>query len=151
MDQFDFQVEGIVVAGHGVASGESPHSPYPKGAIAMQKPYFKAGGLDLDGYFEGTLNISISPHQFKIIKPRFYFPKLRWTDLHPPETFSFAACQITFQNKTYGSWIYYPHPETKEVHFQDASTVEAIAPPIPNINYGDSIELKVDSGAVAIT
>ncbi|MGD1938013.1 MAG: hypothetical protein ACFCA4_10715 [Cyanophyceae cyanobacterium] len=86
MDQFDLQVEGILVAGHGVASGESPHSPYPKSTIAMQKTHFKAGGLDLDGYFEGTLNLSISPKKFQLLNPRHRFPLLRWTDLHPPET-----------------------------------------------------------------
>ncbi len=74
------------MAGHGVASGESPHSPYPKSTIAMQKTHFKAGGLDLDGYFEGTLNLSISPKKFQLLNPRHRFPLLRWTDLHPPET-----------------------------------------------------------------
>ncbi|MEM9770031.1 MAG: hypothetical protein AAF889_00250 [Cyanobacteria bacterium P01_D01_bin.73] len=151
MDQFDIEVDGVVIAGHGVASGRSPQSPYPESTIALQKPHFKAGGLDLDGYFEGTLNISISPRNFKLIQPRHTFPLLRWTELHPPETFSFVRCQIQFQNGEYDGWIYYPHPETKAVHFQDASTLEAIAVPIPRINYGDPVTLRLCSQEIGIS
>ena len=150
MDKFDLEIEGVVVEGHGVASGRSPDSPYPESSIAMQKPHFKARGLDLDSYFDGTLNISIAPHQFKLIKPTYTFPHVRWTHLHPPETFSFARCQITFQNKTYPAWIYYPHPETKEVHFQNDSTLEVITGPIPNTNYGSVVILSVCRQEVSI-
>ena len=151
MDPFDLEIEGVVVKGHGVASGRSPDSPYPKSTIAMQKPYFKAKGLDLDGYFfDDTLNISISPQKFRIIKPRFSFPFLRWTDLHPPETFSFSACQLKPHRMLYEGWIYYPHPETKNVHFQDESTIEIIAPHIPKIKYGTSIMLLLNSEEVCL-
>lgn len=144
------EVAGIVVPGHGVASGRSPTSPYPKSTIAMQMPYFKMGGLDLDGHFTGTLNISINPRQFKIVKPSHLFPHLHWTDLHPPETFSFAHCQLKFQGVSYPGWIYYPHPETKEVHFQNDSTLEVITTPIPDINYGSVVILSAYSQEVSI-
>ncbi|MGF1591433.1 MAG: hypothetical protein ACFCU7_19755 [Pleurocapsa sp.] len=40
-------------------------------------------------------------------------------------------------------FIYYPHPETKIGHFQDDSILEAIAPKIPHLNYGDRLILKL--------
>jgi hypothetical protein len=54
-------VEGIVQAGHGVASGNTAQSPYPQGTIKMQQPFFRQLGLDLSPYFPGTLNVSIAP------------------------------------------------------------------------------------------
>ena len=50
-----------------------------------------------------------------------------WTDLHPPEHFSFSQCRVTFAAVDYHGWIYYPHPETKRRNFQDASLLEVIA------------------------
>ncbi len=40
----------VLVQGHGVASGKAV-SPYPKGTIEMQLPFFAALGLDLSSYW----------------------------------------------------------------------------------------------------
>ncbi|MDJ0726751.1 MAG: hypothetical protein QNJ38_16725 [Prochloraceae cyanobacterium] len=136
------RVNGTLERGHKVASGQGKNSPYPSGTIEMQTPFFKELGLDLRGYFKGTLNVSISPNTFKILKPEFTFKDVEWTDKHPPETFSFSSCRIIFKKCRYNSWIYYPHPETKKRHFQEPYIVEIIAPFIPEINYGDAIELE---------
>jgi hypothetical protein len=63
------QVSGIVVEGHRVASG--PSKEYPYGSLERQIPFFRSGGLDLDGYFHGTLNISIAPLRFEMLQPSF--------------------------------------------------------------------------------
>jgi len=52
-------VSGILVEGHRVASG--PSKEYPFGSLERQKPFFKAGGLDLERFFPGTLNIFLRP------------------------------------------------------------------------------------------
>src|SRR5512143_3895809 len=83
-------VSGIVIEGYGVASG--PSQDYPYGALDRQRPIFKARGFDLDGYFNGSLNIDIRPATFKMLKPEYTFPLVEWTDPHPPETFSFSRC-----------------------------------------------------------
>jgi len=142
-------VPGRIVPGHQVASQPSEH--YPLGTIALQLPFFKACGLDLSAYHRATLNVSISPQVFKLVQPQFTFRNVNWTIHHPPEDFSFSRCRIKYRDAQYDGWIYYPHPETKQRHFQNLSLVEVIAPLIPNLAYGDAVELVVNADEVAIT
>lgn len=134
--------------GHQVAS--RPSIAYPYSSLEKQKPYFKALGLDLYEYFNGTLNISIAPLEFKMIHPHFTFERVEWTDLHPPETFSFSRCKVFFKGVEYSGWVYYPHPETKKTHFQNPSLIEVITYEIPEIQYGDGIEIEVDPDEISI-
>ena len=91
----------VLLEGHGVASGQAldpvhlKRSPYPKGTIAMQLPVFAALGLDLSPFWPGTLNLSFSPVELQLRNPDYFFQDLKWTHLHPPETFRFA-CLIAF-------------------------------------------------------
>lgn len=141
-------IVGVVTSGYQVASGQSKNSPYPRGTIEMQLPFFKNLGLDLSQYYLGTLNISISPKQFKIIHPEYTFKNVKWSPEHDPEDFSFSRCQIIFNECEYNALIYYPHPETKINHFQNPSVLEIIAVPIPDIKYGDSVSIKVNSSEI---
>jgi len=141
-------IHGILTQGYRVASG--PSKDYPYGALDRQRPLFKARGLDLSNYFNGTLNIDIHPHMFQLIEPEFTFHNVEWTDLHPPEHFSFSRCKGIYQNVEYEGWVYYPHPETKLRHFQNPSLLEVIAPPIPNIKYGDELDVMVNPQEVAV-
>ena len=143
-------VAGVVQRGHGVASGRGPNSPYPISSLRMQAPFFKARGLDLSPYFEGTLNFSIAPHTFQLIKPQFTFPLVAWTTLHPPETFSFSACRVIYRAVSYDGWVYYPHPETKIRHFQDPTIIEVITTFIPELTYGNAIELQVKATEIVL-
>ena|SRR5688572_6881235 len=142
------RVSGVLVRGHQVAS--RPSKDYPYSTLEKQKPYFKNLGLDLYLYFNGTLNISIAPLTFKMLAPEFTFELVEWTDLHPPETFSFSRCKVIFKNREYEGWVYYPHPETKKNHFQNASLVEVVAIEIPNIKYGDNLKLEINSSEIYI-
>lgn len=139
---------GVVARGYRVASG--PSKEYPYGALERQRPLFKARGLDLEAYFNGTLNLDIRPCRFEMRKPQFTFERVAWTDLHPPETFSFSRCAVVFQGAEYDGWVYYPHPETKVRHFQDPSLLEVIAMPIPGLGYGDAVLARVNPHEVAI-
>ena len=135
-------IHGILVEGYRVASG--PSKDYPYGALDRQRPIFKERGLDLSTYFNGTLNIDISPHTFKLVNPEFTFRHVEWTDLHPPEHFSFSRCKVTFKGIEFDGWVYYPHPETKLRHFQNPSLLEVVAEPIPKIFYGDELDVMVN-------
>ncbi|MBW4443950.1 MAG: CTP-dependent riboflavin kinase [Plectolyngbya sp. WJT66-NPBG17] len=146
----DQQIEGIIQAGYGVASGTTDSSPYPKGTIEMQAPFFRALGLDLAPFFPGTLNINISPKQFQLVSPQYTFRNVQWAEGFAPEDFSFTPCQIIDKNKSFDSLIYYPHPETKIGHFQNPSIVEVIAPLIPDLKYGDRILLSINTEQVRI-
>ena len=134
--------------GHQVAS--RPSKEYPYSSLEKQKPFFKALGLDLYEYFNGTLNISIAPYEFKMMRPEFTFELVEWTDLHPPETFSFSRCKVFFNGGEYTGWVYYPHPETKKTHFQNASLVEVITYQIPEIQYGDEMEIEVNPDEILV-
>lgn len=76
---------------------------------------------------------------------------MKWHPDYSAETFSFSPCQVVYQDLTYAGLIYYPHPETKIGHFQDDSIIEAIAPKIPSLSYGDRLILKVDPQQILIT
>jgi len=134
-------VRGILRKGYGVASG--PSQDYPYGALERQVPIFQARGLDLSTLFHGTLNIDIRPFTFRIVMPEFTFRDVFWTDLHPPEHFSFSQCSVLFGGTLHAGWVYYPHPETKRRHFQDPSLLEVIAEWIPDIKPGDELQVFV--------
>lgn len=142
-------ISGTVVEGYRVASEPSKDYPY-YGALERQRPLFKARGLDLDDYFNGTLNIDIRPLIFTMLKPQYTFEHVAWTDLHPPETFSFSRCQVIFRGLTYAGWVYYPHPETKLRHFQNPSLLEVIALPIPEIRYGEDVQVRINLLEIAL-
>jgi hypothetical protein len=141
-------LHGILMQGHQVAS--RPSKAYPYSSLEKQKPYFKELGLDLSPYFNGTLNISIAPFEFEMAKPELTFSLVEWTDLHPPETFSFSRSKVIFGGKEYEGWVYYPHPETKKTHFQNPSLVEVITYEIPGIKYGDKLEVILNTLKIKI-
>jgi hypothetical protein len=139
---------GTLARGYRVASG--PSQDYPYGALERQKPLFKARGFDLDGYFNGTLNVDISPATFAMQIPEFTFPLVEWTDLHPPETFSFSRCKVVYREVEYEGWVYYPHPETKLRNFQNPSLLEVIARPILGLQYGEVLQVWVNADEIAV-
>jgi hypothetical protein len=142
-------LRGVIVQGYRVASG--PSKDYPYGALERQKPIFKSRGLNLDDYFNGTLNIDIRPYTFQLIKPEFSFHNVEWTDLHPPEHFSFSRCKVIYKDIEHEGWVYYPHPETKRRHFQNPSLLEVIAYPIPEIHYGDKVKVFVNPDEIVVS
>jgi hypothetical protein len=141
-------VPGILARGYRVASG--PSKDYPYGALDRQRPFFKALGLDLEGYFNGTLNLDLRPASFQMLKPEYTFPLVEWTDLHPPETFSFSRCVVRYRGIEYAGWVYYPHPETKLRHFQNPSLLEVITRPIPGLEYDAALEVGVNPAEIAL-
>ena len=141
-------VAGVIVIGYQVASG--PSNDYPYGTIEKQKPLFKELGLDLGRFYSGTLNVSIAPYTFEMARPEYTFQQVAWTDLHPPEDFSFSRCTVRYQGGRYDGYVYYPHPETKKRHFESASIIEIISVYIPDIKYGDEVEVDLQAGEILI-
>ncbi len=149
----------VRLKGHGVASGqalrsgESRSSPYPRGTIAMQSPFFAALGLDLSPYWPGTLNLSFSPSEICLRHPDYLFRDLEWTDLHPPETFSFWKIRLrsdSCDDVNVPGLVYWPHPETKARHWQNQSTLEILVPFINNLSPGQRFELGVNPAAIQV-
>jgi hypothetical protein len=144
-------IEGTVKAGYGVASGRAADPRFPGGTIAMQMPFFQAGGLDLTAYFPGTLNLAIAPHTYQILQAKQTFRNLKWSPTEPAEDFSFFDCLIQWQNHSpQPGLIYYPHPETKPEHFQAADVLEIITGAIAGLQYGDRVQLAYDPQQILI-
>ena len=142
-------VHGRIVQGYRVASG--PSADYPYGALDRQRPIFASRGLDLSRCFNGTLNVDIRPYKFQMLRAEFTFRDVQWTDLHPPEHFSFSRCKVIFRNLEYDGWVYYPHPETKIRNFQNPSLLEVIAMPIRGLEYGDEVDVLVNPAEIEIS
>jgi hypothetical protein len=141
-------ISAVIVKGYRVASG--PSADYPYGTLEKQFPLFKQLGLDLGQFQLGTLNASIAPATFEMDHPEYTFRQVAWTDLHPPEDFSFSRCTIRFKGARYAGYVYYPHPETKKRHFENASILEIISVHIPAIGYGDRVELELDPDEIRL-
>ena len=144
-------IEGVVQQGHGVASGMNSKSPYPTGTIATQSPFFKDLGLDLSSYWQGTINLSFKPYEYVLQKPDYMYENMYWTDLHPPETFSFWNVKISYLDKhEIDGLIYYPHPETKARHWQSSSVLEILAPRIDNLQNGCRLKVMGSEGCLKL-
>jgi hypothetical protein len=138
---------GRLVAGHGVASGRAADSPYPAGTIALQAPLFAAHGIDLSPFQAATLNLDFRPGEWRLRDPDHRVELLAWSDVHPPETFSFWRCQLQPHRanaQPVEALIYYPHPETKQAHHQPPGLLELLAPPLGAVQAGDRFSLWVD-------
>ncbi|MEB3234007.1 MAG: hypothetical protein VKM98_01140 [Cyanobacteriota bacterium] len=135
-----------LVSGHGVASGRAPDSPYPAGTISLQTPLFAAHGVDLGGYYPGTLNLAFDDTRWRLRDPDARLEQLRWTELHPPETFSFWRVALRWQDlqRPVAGLLYWPHPETKQRHHQPCDRLELLAPWLDGIANRTGLELGVD-------
>jgi hypothetical protein len=141
-------IKGKLVPGYRVASG--PSKDYPYGTLSKQKPFFRELGLNLDPYYEGTLNISIAPIHFTWVNPQYTFRGVAWTNLHPPEDFSFQPCRIKVKGDCYEGIIYCPHPQTKIRHFEKDDLIEVITFWVPGLQYGDSLEIEVEKDTLVL-
>lgn len=144
-------IAGVVIKGHRVASGLAEDSPYPGSTIALQQASFAERGLDLSPFHPGTINISIRPCEFEMVAPEFDLRGVKWLATAPAEDFALSRCQIEHDGRLADGMIYYPRPETKVVHFQDASTIEILAPFLEGLAYGDPVQLTLNTREVLVT
>ncbi len=147
------RVKATIVEGHGVASGKSLAPRFQGGTIEMQKPVFHALGLNLDGYYSGTINVSIAPLKYEIKRAKYAFKNVLWSHTAPPEDFSFFDCRILYGERqtTADGLIYFPHPETKPQHFQPADVLEVLTPYIEDLIYGTELLIELNDEQIAIS
>lgn len=137
-------ISATIVQGHRVASGLNGNPRFPGGTLRMQLPFFKELGLDLSAFYPGTLNVSIAPLSYRVVRPRHTFRALKWHPEDPAEDFSFF--DVTVHRELAASvkgWIYFPHPDTKPVHFQKPDVLELLLPWAEGLSYGTKIKLEV--------
>lgn len=146
-DAVDFQV----VEGRGAASGRNEFVDL-HGSLRAQKPLFKAAGIDLDSFFEGTINAELPIGGFEISAPLFRVRDLVWLDGHPGEDFDFCSCALQVHGLIYPGLIYYPRPETKHSYTRPVppNLVEILAPFVAGLRYGTRGRLYVDPRQVKL-
>lgn len=145
------KVHGVLTQGHGVASGRGGDPRFPGGTIRMQLPHFAARGLELNAYHSGTLNVSIRPHTYRVLRPKVTFRNVKWHPVEPEEDFSFFDCRVRIGNAApVDALVYYPHPETKPEHFQPPDILEILAPYLPDIRYGEPVVLELPEGQIRV-
>lgn len=142
--------KGVVVAGHGVASGRARDTPFAGGTVALQAPHFAARGLDLSPFVPATINLDIAPHRLVPTAPRWTFVDVEWTDVHGPETFSFVECTVARGEATVAGLVYHPHPETKPMHHQPSTVVELLLPRLAGLAAGEELWLRLDPHQAAL-
>lgn len=135
------EVPARVIRGHGVASGKGKDNRYPEGTLALQVPFFRERGLDLSGYFRGTLNLDISPFRFSCRQPDFFFEGIDWSPHIPAENFLFFRVALLYEGERHAGLVYMPDPATKTDHPQPEHMLEVIMPWITGISYGDEVIL----------
>ena len=135
------QIKAKIVEGYGVASGKNSDPRFPQGTLALQIPFFRKEGLDLGVFHLGTLNLDISPHSYKLLKPKFKFNRVKWSEHLEAENFSFYPCLISLVNKdaSYECLVYWPHPSTKPDFHQSEKILEIMGPLMSELSYGSEV------------
>jgi hypothetical protein len=132
---------GTVVAGHGVASGSGQDRRYPNGTIRLQQPFFLERGIDLSGYYAGTLNVDLAPLAPVPARPLFD-GVIRWFG-ELEERFLLAPVEVEAHGARCAGLWYYPHPETKPAHFQPGTVVELLLPWMDAVRVGDRVSVRL--------
>lgn len=136
-------IPATIVQGHRVASGLNGNPRFPGGTVRMQLPFFLALGLDLGGFYPGTLNVSIAPLGYRVVRPRHTFRGVKWHPTEPAEDFSFFDVTVHREGAPpVSGLIYFPHPDTKPEHFQKPDVLELLLPWTEGLAYGTAIRLE---------
>ncbi len=145
-------VPARVLRGHQVASGRGGDPRFPGGTIRMQAPHFAALGLDLSLFYPGTLNVSVAPLRYRIVRPRATFRGVRWHPTQPAEDFSFFDVRLVREGlPAVDGLIYYPHPDTKPEHFQPAEVLELLLPFVEGLGVATEVTLAIPAGQMVVT
>ena len=117
----------------------------------MQAPHFLTLGLDLSVFYRGTVNASISPLSYRIVKARHTFRQVKWHPTEPAEDFSFFDVRLLRPTgSALSGLIYYPHPETKPEHFQEPGVLELLLPFVEGLWCGVELCLEIPPAQMVI-
>lgn len=144
-------ISARIVPGHRVASGLNGNPRFPGGTLRMQEPHFLALGFNLAFYHRGTMNVSIAPRSYRVVKAPMTFRNVKWHPTEPAEDFSLFDIRLLRPDVLpVEGKIYFPHPDTKPEHFQQPDVLELLFPFVPGLNYGDEIRLSIPSDQMAV-
>lgn len=141
-------LKGRVVRGYGIASGLNPDPTLKlNNTIYLQKPFFEKARIpNISKMYNGTINLDISPQEFKIIQPD-YEVTCEWIK-DVTETFWFVKTIIDFKSKKYQAYVYYPCPS--EVKSHKDNIVELLTQKMPDLNYGQLLSIQVSEEKIRL-
>ncbi len=132
-------LEGPVIRGLRIASGLNRDLNQKLNyTIRRQKPFFIEAGVPEFGHiWEGTINLSIAPKKFQILRPDHevtceWFPGVT-------ETFWLVQARLVHNGRERLAYIYYPCPSPVKSH--DDTVVEVLTEWVPNLQYGDQVSV----------
>lgn len=141
-------LEGPVVEGLRIASGLNRDSNQKLNyTIRRQKPFFIEAGVPGFGYiWEGTINLSIAPKKFKILRPDHevtceWFPGII-------ETFWLVPARVVHKGWEHFAYIYYPCSSPVKSH--NDTIVELLTEWIPDLHYGDKVSVRVKGDQITL-
>ena len=144
-------VTARLVQGHRVASGLNGNPRFPGGTLRMQTSHFQERGFDISQLYSGTLNVSIAPLCFRVVKARHTFTNVKWHPTEPAEDFSFFDVRVICSDQTsVAGFIYFPHPDTKPEHFQQPAVLELLLPFVDGLSYGMALRLEIPTAQMVI-
>jgi hypothetical protein len=129
---------GIVIAGHGVASGVSGDPRFPEGTLSLQLPIFAELGAEVTAFHPGTINVQTET-VLLLPTPHHLFRGVKWHPAAPQEDFSLFEIELKHEGSLLQAMIYLPHSETKPEHHQPADVIEILAPPVAGLGYGSAV------------
>jgi len=149
--------DGVVVRGHGVASGAGGDPRFPRGTVAVQLPLLQAGVPELADWlggapFAGTINVALAGVAVTSGVPDATVADLRWTEHFAPETFFLSRAAMVHAGVERRAWLYIPDPATKPPdHPPLAGVVELLARRVPGLAYGDPVTLRFAARTLRVT
>ncbi|WP_419826231.1 hypothetical protein [Sphingomonas sp.] len=143
------QASGIVVTGHGVASGRAADPRFPAGTIALQAPLFRARGVDLAALIGaepvmGTINVDLAPAVPRVLAPEIELRDVVWSPVMPAENFWLFRATVDVPGSLHHALIYMPDPATKPEHHQPGSVIEIIAAHTGGLSGGQKLRISAD-------
>ena len=147
--QYDISIKGVISQGFGHASGQRSQK-YPEGTINLQKQHFPKHGLDISDCFSGTVNLDISPRTYRLVKPEFFLEGVIWKEGRIPENFFIARTVILSEGHAIDGFIYHPDLSTKTGSIDKPYHLQLLAPFIPNLKLGNSLEIKLRSSEIEL-
>jgi len=146
-----YQLPFTIVPGHQIASGQAKNSPYPKGSIELQAPYFEKLGLNLSAFYFATLNLQLSVAKINWQRFDYEFDDVLWLEKFPAECFAFIHCQLEINQQTTKALVYHVKQESKIDHFQPDNVVEVLAPKLDGVSYGQQGTLIIPANYCQLT
>ncbi len=117
-------------------------------SLRKQKKAFLQHGLQMQGFYPGTINVSSHPNKYIIKKYDHFMEKVRYRSFLRMRTEDFGFIKIlslTHNGVTFPDWgyIYFAH---KSPHFANDEVFELFGPELKGLALNDHLELEIADG-----